>query len=153
MSFSNRDNPYTFGPFLDWRDNFDYYADDPFLQRLTKYFGGSEWNRIDGALRKFSLKVSFRWRDFAETAARPENRPYLLNYNGHNQRIDRIVRPMETQDMEEEVFREALFKLRNRKLWHGATESTHTSASRYRCRWERHRRPKLHAGRSPYSPH
>ncbi len=109
MSFSNKDNPYTFDSFLDWRNSFDYYADDPFLQELVKYFGGSEWEEIDEALRKFSAKASFRWRDFAETASRPENRPYILHYNGHNQRIDRIVRPMETRIMEEEVFKEALF--------------------------------------------
>jgi alkylation response protein AidB-like acyl-CoA dehydrogenase len=109
MSLPNRDNPYDFDDFLDWRDHFDYYADDPFIQKVVKHFAGDGWREVDASARKLSSKASFRWRDFADRAARPENRPYLLHYDGHHHRIDRIVRPMETLAMEKEVFAEALF--------------------------------------------
>ena len=61
------------------------------------------------AARKLSLKASFRWRDLAEAAALPENRPSVLHFDGHHHRIDRIVRPMETLIMEKEIFAEGLF--------------------------------------------
>ena len=109
MSFPNRDNPYNFDAFIDWRNNVDYYADDPFLQKLVRHFAGDDWPNVDTAARKLSRQASFRWRDLADRAARPENSPYLLQYDGHNHRIDRIVRPLETVLMEEEVFAEALF--------------------------------------------
>jgi alkylation response protein AidB-like acyl-CoA dehydrogenase len=110
MSFSNRDNPYTFDSFLNWRSNFDFYSDDHFIQTIVRHFSGTDWPAVDDEIRSFSPKVSFRWRDFAERAARPENRPYLLHYDAHNHRIDRIVLSMETQTMAEEVFQEALFR-------------------------------------------
>jgi alkylation response protein AidB-like acyl-CoA dehydrogenase len=109
MTLPNRENPYSFDAFLRRRDGFDYYADDPFLQRIVKHFAGESRTVVDEAVRKVSARASFRWRDFAETASRPENRPYLLNYDGHNHRIDRIVRPLETVVMEREVFAEGLF--------------------------------------------
>jgi putative acyl-CoA dehydrogenase len=109
MSLPNRDNPYNFDEFLTRRNAIDYYADDPFVQKVVKHFAGREWQAVDEAARKLSLKASFRWRDLADAAARPENRPSLLHYDGHNHRIDRIVRPMETLVMEKEVFAEALF--------------------------------------------
>ncbi|WP_136798893.1 acyl-CoA dehydrogenase family protein [Desulfosediminicola ganghwensis] len=109
MSFPNRDNPYNFDAFIGWRNNVDYYADDPFLQKLVRHFAGDDWPNVDTAARILSRQASFRWRDLADRAARPENSPYLLQYDGHNHRIDRIVRPLETVLMEEEVFAEALF--------------------------------------------
>jgi alkylation response protein AidB-like acyl-CoA dehydrogenase len=109
MAFPDRNNPYNFDEFLCWRNRVDYYADDEFLQRVVKYFAGDNWKAVDEAARDLSAKASFRWRDLADAAARPENRPYILNYDGHRHRIDRIVRPMETLAMEKEVFGEALF--------------------------------------------
>ena len=109
MSLPNRDNPYSFDPFLDWRNGVDYYADDAFIQKVVKHFAGDSWPVVDAAARELSLKASFRWRNLADQAARPENRPYVLHFDGHNHRIDRIVRPMETLAMEKEVFAEALF--------------------------------------------
>lgn len=109
MSLPNRDNPYNFDEFLDWRNGVDYYADDPFIQKVVQHFAGDAWPAVDAAARKLSLKASFRWRELADRAARPENRPYVLHYDGHHHRIDRIVRPMETLAMEKEVFGEALF--------------------------------------------
>ena len=109
MSLPNRDNPYNFDEYLTWRNSVDYYADDPFIQKVVKHFAGDRWEAVDTAARKLSAKASFRWRDLADAAARPENRPYVLHYDAHNHRIDRIVRPMETLVMEKEVFGEGLF--------------------------------------------
>ena len=109
MSQPNRNNLYNFDTFLTRRNQFDYYADDSFLQTIVKHFAGSDWQAVDQSARKISLKTSFRWRDLAAAAALPENRPSILHFDGHHHRIDRIVRPMETRIMEKEVFAEALF--------------------------------------------
>jgi alkylation response protein AidB-like acyl-CoA dehydrogenase len=109
MSLPDRNNPYSFDDFLAWRKMVDYYADDPFIQKVLKHYTGDEWEQVDEAARAISLKASFRWREFAEIIAWPEKRPYMMHYDGHHHRIDRIVRPAETEIMEKEVFAEALF--------------------------------------------
>jgi len=109
MSLPDRNNPYRFDDFLAWRQSVDYYADDPFIQKVLKHYSGNDWEQADKAARTLSEKASFRWRDFAEVIAWPEKRPYMMHYDGHHNRIDRIVRPAETETMEQEVFAEALF--------------------------------------------
>lgn len=109
MTFANRNNPYSFDSFLQWRNNVDYYRDDKFIQKVVRHFTSHSWKEIDRSARQISPKVSGRWRDYADTAARPENKPGLLHFDAHNHRIDRIVRPLETLIMEKEVFQEALF--------------------------------------------
>ena len=74
MSLPNRDNPYNFDEFLNWRNGFDYYPDDPFIQHVVRHFAGSTWQAVDEAARQLSFKASYRWRDLADQAARPENR-------------------------------------------------------------------------------
>jgi len=109
MSYPDRTNPYSFDAFLEWRDRVDYYADDPFIQAVVKTYTGDAWKQVDRAARKFSPKVSYRWRDMADTIAQPEKRPYVTHFDGHNHRIDRIERPLETVIMEKEAFSEGLF--------------------------------------------
>jgi alkylation response protein AidB-like acyl-CoA dehydrogenase len=109
MSYPTRENPYNFDEFLSWRKNFDYYADDSFLQELIRYFTKEPWDGVDAEARAFSKKASFRWRDLSEEAARPEKRPFLIHYDGHHHRIDRIVRPKESEILGQEIFSEALF--------------------------------------------
>ena len=109
MSYPTRENPYKFDEFLAWRRAVDYYGDDPFLQNLLRHYCGQELEEIDREARALSRKASFRWRDLAEAAAVPERRPYVVHYDGHRHRIDRIVRPLETLVMEREVFGEKLF--------------------------------------------
>lgn len=109
MSLPNRHNPYRFDAFQEWRSRVDYYRDDPFFQKVVKHFCGDQWERIHREAQKISLKASFRWRDMAEKISWPEQRPQLRNYDGMNHRIDRLVRPRETEIMEREVFAEALF--------------------------------------------
>lgn len=109
MSLPDRNNPYHFNDYLEWRKNVDYYRDDPFLQKALRHYTGEEWESVDKAAREFSHLPSYRWRDFSEAAAVPEKRPYLMHYDGHHNRIDRIVRPLETVTMEREIFSQGLF--------------------------------------------
>ncbi|MGQ9703072.1 MAG: acyl-CoA dehydrogenase family protein [Actinomycetota bacterium] len=109
MSLPDRNNPYTFNPYLEWRKNLDYYADDPFLRRMVAVFAGDEAEMVDREAREFSRKASFRWRDLAERIASPEKRPYMMHYDGHRNRVDRIVRPYEVEVMEKEILAERLF--------------------------------------------
>ncbi|HPS58698.1 MAG TPA: acyl-CoA dehydrogenase family protein [Spirochaetota bacterium] len=112
MSFPERNNPYNFNEYLDWRNNVNYYNDDTFIQKVVKHFTGSQWQAIDKEAREVSQKASYRWRDFSETIAVPEKRPYMVHYDGHHNRIDRIVRPKETEMLEKEIFGELLFDSR-----------------------------------------
>ncbi|WP_054033515.1 acyl-CoA dehydrogenase family protein [Desulfatitalea tepidiphila] len=109
MSCPNSNNPYGFDDFLAWREHCDYYAEDPFAQKAVRVFTGEHAAEVDAAAREISSKASFRWRDMAESIAWPEKRPWMMHYDGHGRRIDRIVRPHETEVMEQEVFSEALF--------------------------------------------
>ncbi len=109
MSLPTRNNPYHFNEFLEWRNTFDFYADDPFIQQVVKKYCGEDWEKVDQAAREISRKTSYRWREITESIARPEERPYLLHYDGHNNRIDRIVRPEQMKMMEREIFSEAFF--------------------------------------------
>lgn len=112
MSLPDRNNPYNFSEFLEWRKNVDYYGDDPFIRKVVRCYAGDEWEKADAAACEISGKVSFRWRDLAEKIALPEKRPFLMQYDGHHNRIDRIVRPHEAEILEKEVFSEALFSKR-----------------------------------------
>ncbi len=109
MSLPNRENPYSFDEFLMWRKNVDYYKDDPFLQKVIRTFCGDQAEVIEQEAEKISKKVSYRWRDLAESIATLEKRPFLVHYDGHHHRIDRIVRPREAELLEKEVFSEGLF--------------------------------------------
>lgn len=109
MSLPTRANPYNFDAFLEWRQRVDYYRDDPFVRAALRHYAGQDWAAADAAAIELSSKVSFRWRDLAESMALPEKRPFVLHYDGHHRRIDRIVRPHETEVLEREVFAEAIF--------------------------------------------
>ncbi|HZJ84044.1 MAG TPA: acyl-CoA dehydrogenase family protein [Syntrophomonadaceae bacterium] len=109
MSLPDRFNPYNFQEFLDWREQIDFYDDDPFIQKTLKYFVGKEWQEVDKKAREISTKASYRWNQMAQSIAYPEKRPYMMHYDGHLNRIDRIVRPHEVELMEKEIFSEGLF--------------------------------------------
>jgi alkylation response protein AidB-like acyl-CoA dehydrogenase len=109
MSLPDRNNPYSFEPFLNRLHSFDFYTDDPFLQKSLKYFAGDEFVELDRKLREFSPKVSFRWRPLADTGGNPNKLPRIEHYDAYNRRIDRIVRTAETLQLEEEIFAEGLF--------------------------------------------
>jgi len=109
MALPDRNNPYSFDEFLAWRGNIDYYRDDAFLRQVLKRYAGPSFPAVEAAMESFSPKVSLRWRDLADIIATPEKRPYMMHYDGHHHRIDRIVRPAETLAMETEIFGEGIF--------------------------------------------
>ncbi|UCH22653.1 MAG: acyl-CoA dehydrogenase family protein [Deltaproteobacteria bacterium] len=109
MSLPDRNNPYSFEAFLNQLHGFDFYADDPFLQKVLKYFATEEFVELDRKLREFSPRVSFRWRPLTDTGGNPRKLPYMEHYNAYNRRIDRIVRTAETLQLEKEIFNEGLF--------------------------------------------
>ena len=104
MSLPDRHNPYSFETFLDTLHGFDFYADDPFLQRVLKHFAGADFAELDGKIRAFSANVSFRWRPLTDTGGHPRNLPYVGHFDAYNRRIDRVVRSAETVQLENEVF-------------------------------------------------
>ncbi|MFH1139968.1 MAG: acyl-CoA dehydrogenase family protein [Pseudomonadota bacterium] len=109
MTLADRNNPYSFEEFLNKLHGLNMYMDDPFLQKNLAFFAGPDFNGIHERLRPFSAKASGQWRAMADFVARPENRPYLENFNAHNRRVDRLVRPAETRQLEREIFSEGLF--------------------------------------------
>ncbi len=42
MSFPDRNNPYNFDRLLNWRQNVDYYKDDPFIQKMAASRDGTD---------------------------------------------------------------------------------------------------------------
>ncbi|MEQ2526834.1 acyl-CoA dehydrogenase family protein [Bacillaceae bacterium CLA-AA-H227] len=102
-------NSYSFNDFVQKRESLDWYKDEPFLQKAVEKFLGKEFEAIHERLLNFSPKVSRDWNRLAEKLARPEVRPYMLHYDAFNNRIDRIVRPAETHQLEKAVFGEGLF--------------------------------------------
>ncbi len=109
MSLPDRNNPYSFEDFLTLLHNFDFYANDPFLQKTLKHFTGEEFYELDRRLRAFSPKVSYRWRPLADRGGQPHKLPYVQHYDAYNRRIDRIERSAETQQLDNEIRQEALF--------------------------------------------
>ncbi|WP_042454602.1 acyl-CoA dehydrogenase family protein [Neobacillus dielmonensis] len=102
-------NSYSFDEFLEKRASLDWYRDEPFLQKAVKKFTAAQYEAIDETLKTFSPTVSTKWNSLAERIARPEVRPYMLHYDAFNHRIDRIVRPFETLELEKGIFGEGLF--------------------------------------------
>jgi hypothetical protein len=71
----DRDNPYSFDDYLLVRDNFDYYSDDEFLQKLVEYFvPKEEFEVVNRDLKALSNYISYKWRDLANQANELENR-------------------------------------------------------------------------------
>lgn len=105
-------NPYSFQEFVEKRENLDWYKDEPFLQEVVKKYVGEQYEQIHEKILSFSPKVSREWNRLAERLARPEVRPYMLHFDAFNNRIDRIVRPLETHQLEQGVFGEGLFSSR-----------------------------------------
>jgi len=116
MNLQSKENAYSFSAFTETVQQIDFYRDDPFVQRLAKHYSKNEWPLLHDKLLAISQKVSFRWRDLAGQAARPEFRPFLEHYDAYNNRVDRIIRCKETEILEKEIFSEGLFSTRT-SLW------------------------------------
>ena len=56
MSLPDRNNPYSFNDFLEWRKDVDYYRDDPFVRSALRRYAGDQWRVND----RFSLVFGVR---------------------------------------------------------------------------------------------
>lgn len=117
----DRDNPYSFDDYLHVRDNFDYYDDDDFLQKLVEYYvPEEEFEVINRDLKALSKYVSYKWRELADQANELENRikvTKLKHYDAFNHRIDRIERCLETETLEREIYSLGLFDPNRNTPW------------------------------------
>ncbi|MFB6468883.1 acyl-CoA dehydrogenase family protein [Cytobacillus sp. Hz8] len=99
---------YSFQPYLDVRDTLND-LDNPFLRKVLEKTVGSDWQGLEQRLQPFVEKLSTKWRRATNEIARPKNHPRLRHYDAYNNRIDRLVRPLEAIQLTEEVFGEGLF--------------------------------------------
>mgnify|MGYP002700486110 CR=1 FL=1 len=109
MSLPNRNNPYNFEEFLQWRDQFNFLSDDSFIQKVIKHYVPNLGTDAMDGIERFASQLSFEWKHFAEESGRHENAPYMTHFDGHNNRIDRIERPSSTLSLEKDVWGEAVF--------------------------------------------
>jgi alkylation response protein AidB-like acyl-CoA dehydrogenase len=105
---------YSFDTFLEYREKLNDF-DNPFLQQVFKRYSDTDWNDLATKLKAFSEKSSGKWRHLSKEISRVENHPKLMHYDAHNHRIDRIVRPYEGHQLENEIFTEGLFSSKVRK--------------------------------------
>ena len=103
MSLPDRRNPYSFDDFLAKLHQFDFYRDDPFLRKAARRFSGDEWPEVDRKVKELSPLVSGRWRELSDFIARPQCQPFLEHFDAHNHRVDRLIRPAETLELERGV--------------------------------------------------
>ncbi len=109
MSLPDRNNPYNFNEYLEWRNQFDFLKDDNFLVGVIKHYANDLTEDMWEDILRFSARLSQSWQHLADESGKPENAPYMVHFDGHNNRIDRIVRPASTLKLEEELWQEAVF--------------------------------------------
>lgn len=109
MPLPDRNNPYNFDEFLAWRDQVDFLRDDPFMVAAIERYAPALSDEIKADVAAFSNRMTKSYQHLADTAGRPENAPTLMYFDAHNNRIDRIVRPAETLELEREIWSEAMF--------------------------------------------
>lgn len=109
MSLPNRNNPYNFSEFLEWRNNFDFLQDDGFLQKVIQHYAIDLNEEAYLDLKRFSHELSAHWQHLADLSGSHENAPRMVHFDGHNNRIDRIVRPPSTLQLEDAVWKEGVF--------------------------------------------
>ena len=109
MSLPDRNNDYSFDDYLNWRDRFDFFADDEFLQKVISTYAGNLDDDQLKDLQHMGAALSSEWKHLADESGRPENAPYMEHFDAFNKRIDRIVRPASTLKLEKFVFSEAVF--------------------------------------------
>ena len=100
---------YSFDEYLSWRAQTDFWRDDEFLQATIKRYSHEQWETVDTSLREVSPRLSQDWTALLQVAARPENAIRLEPYDPYNNRVDRLVRSAQMEQLEREMFGEALF--------------------------------------------
>lgn len=108
------ENIYSFREFIEKRDALNDLK-NPFLQHVLQQFCLEDWDKIKLVIEPFVEKSSTVWREGSAEYSRPENQPKIRHYNAYNERIDRIIRPLEMQQMEKEIFSYGLFSMHQLK--------------------------------------
>ncbi|BFM17449.1 hypothetical protein R50073_36320 [Maricurvus nonylphenolicus] len=103
------ENPYNFEEYLAWRESFNIYEDVPFIKQAMLRYAGDLSSDIQRDITQFAKRVSTEFEALSEAAGNHANAPYMVHFDGHNNRIDRIVRPAETLALEKAVWEEAVF--------------------------------------------
>lgn len=103
---------YSFNDFIEKRTALND-IDNPFIHEVLKAFAKDGYEQLMKAINPFSQKVSSQWREKIAEYARPENHPSIRHFDAFNNRIDRIIRPEESVQVSQEVFREAVFSKKN----------------------------------------
>lgn len=103
------ENNYSFEPFLKARDEYNDFFDNEFLQKVVKHYVGDEWNTLLSDMKTLTQKTSYEYRHVTNEMAKEINHPKVEHFNPYNNRIDHIVRPKDQENMENEIFNEALF--------------------------------------------
>lgn len=62
MSHPDPNKPYTFDPYLEWRKKVDFYADDPFIQKVVARYTGKMAKLVNAAAyaKRLSLRVGLK---------------------------------------------------------------------------------------------
>lgn len=102
------ENVYSFREFIEKRDMLND-LENPFVQHVLQQFCKEDWDEMKTLLDPFVQKLSSTWREKAAESSRLENQPKIRHFNAYNERIDRIIRPLEMQQMEKEIFGYGLF--------------------------------------------
>lgn len=103
------ENTYSFDEFLKARDEYNDFLDNDFLQLAAKHYIKDEWEQLYEKIKTLSEETSFHYRHIANEISKIENQPKIEHYNAYNKRVDRIIRTKQQADMEEDLFKRALF--------------------------------------------
>jgi alkylation response protein AidB-like acyl-CoA dehydrogenase len=116
MSLPDRNNPYDFDEFIAWRNHADFLQSDPFMLRAIDRYAHSLSDEVRADVASFAHRMTERYQHLADAAGRLENAPSLMPFDAFNNRVDRIVRPAETLELEREIWNEAMFS-KNTDRW------------------------------------
>ncbi|MEK4700142.1 acyl-CoA dehydrogenase family protein [Solibacillus sp. FSL R7-0668] len=108
MEMATKVQDYSFKQFLKLRNSLNDW-DNPFLQKLFQQLLQQDYEQFATDLEPYIKRLSTTWRNTTNEIARPENAPTIRHYNAYNERIDRIVRPLEAIQLTEEIFNDGLF--------------------------------------------
>ncbi|MGN7478174.1 acyl-CoA dehydrogenase family protein [Solibacillus silvestris] len=112
MGITTQTKNYSFTSFIQQRNVLNDW-DNPFLQQVLKSILKEGYEALEQEIAPYVQKLSTTWREVTDELARPENSPKIRHYNAYNERIDRIIRPLEAVRLTEEIFNGGLFAKNN----------------------------------------
>lgn len=103
MEMATKVQDYSFKQFLKLRNSLNDW-DNPFLQKLFQQLLQQDYEQFATDLEPYIKRLSTTWRNTTNEIARPENAPTIRHYNAYNERIDRIVRPLDKNSINRRNF-------------------------------------------------